>query len=186
MAGYEREGRKPGKRIEYQAQRKARRSLAHRLREDFSDEEISYWLGEVMAGRDPDAKLGADGKALPGIMQEPPNWNHRMRAAQMMLNRRNGLAATHVTIEQEIKGLVGVAHVSVPAAVMARMDLGVLADVRGKLRQLISGAQGASTNVPESVPDVLPAGTSIIDTTSTEDVPADDIPVPVSEYTEDP
>jgi hypothetical protein len=84
------------------------RNLAIAIRELVSEEEIAMWLRMAAAGIDPDVKDPETGEPAwktgrPGKGFVPLDWGQRLKAMQMLLERRDGQAPQHVTIEAEVK-----------------------------------------------------------------------------------
>lgn len=120
--------------------RKGKFRLAAACADLMSDDDVAWWLREVMAGRDPDAPRDDDGnlKMRPGDSYEAPDWKDRLSAAAMFLNRRNGMAPQQVVIEAELQATVRQAG-QIPAA--QRKALGT--DERNQLRGLLRKVTGA-------------------------------------------
>lgn len=132
-------------------------SLAAYLNEQMTEEEIFRWLREVAAGRDPDAEVDADGNQL-GLAAEPPDWTTRRAAMAMLLDRRNGRAAQHVHLQQELRAAIGVASLSASAESIAAMPRGDKDQLRELLRRVVkpavgAGARAALEAAPEPVDD---------------------------------
>jgi hypothetical protein len=159
MAGYE----KPESAYRgFSGNKPARNSLAVALRKDFSDEWISSWLREVIEGRDPNTKRDADGKALGGLTTTP-DWQLRMRAMAMMLQRRDGMPAQHIQLEQEVRAMTAVVGQSISGDALKRLPPEQLNEARALLRSILSGEPR-----PGAAPDLEPVPVGVIDASSTE------------------
>lgn len=131
----ERRGRRPNS-----IGRKGKFRLAAACAELMSDDDVAWWLREVMAGRDPDAKLDAQGLPIvpPGGFALAPSWKDRLRAAELFLNRRNGQAPQSMLVEQELHVRGKVDHVlSTPQ--IRDMPTERKAELRRILREAKSG-----------------------------------------------
>lgn len=152
-----------GNKITNVAKRRAGAALAKACNEVMPDAEVAWWLREVMAGRDPDAPTDADGsprlRSLESIQAAAPDWGTRMRAARMFLERKDGLPAQHVHIQQELKAELTTARVTLTPAAIATMDPSKKQALRDLLREAISVGStpvlamgGAQTRaVPETI-----------------------------------
>ncbi len=75
------------------------KSLAEYIDSQMSPADFFHWLREVMAGRDPDAPEGA--------FTQPIEFRYRMKAAQMLLERRYGGVPQSVQIEAALTAKLG-------------------------------------------------------------------------------
>lgn len=131
--------------------RRGRVKLALELQEKISNDDIFFWLREVMAGRDPDVPKDAKGNPRSvglGTSGPLPDWSTRMRAARMLLERRDGMPAQHVHIEQEITASLNVANALVDRNRVAALPAADKALLRDLLRRVTVG---------EVIPGAMPA-----------------------------
>lgn len=119
--------------------RKGKFRLAAACADLMSDDNVAWWLREVMAGRDPDAKLGPDGLPIvpPGGFALAPSWKDRLRAAELFLNRRNGQAPQSVLVEQELHVRGKIDHV-----LSAPQIRDLAPDRKAELRRILREAKG--------------------------------------------
>jgi hypothetical protein len=133
----ERRGRKPNS-----IGRKGKFRLAAACAELMSDDDVAWWLREIMAGRDPDQKVDKE-TGLPivpaGGFALAPSWKDRLRAAELFLNRRNGQAPQSVLVEQELHVRGKVDHV-LSTTQIRDMVPERKAELRRILREAKSGA----------------------------------------------
>jgi hypothetical protein len=129
------------------------RSLALVIRENWPPEEIFRWLREVTAGRDPDAEPSPDGH----VSQLPIDWQIRMRAAKMLLERALGQPAQHVVLEAELRAQVGVVAAAATPQAWSRLPSGELNQLRATMRSLLVGGAAAHRRERDVAPEVIDA-----------------------------
>jgi len=120
-------------------QRQNRTALSFTLRETFSEEFIAWYMREVICGRDPNAERDAEGRIV-GPHLNPPDAKRQDQMFRTMLNRRDGLPAQKITIDQEIRGAIGVMTMDVSSHAIAAMA----PEKRAQLRELLREAVGTA------------------------------------------
>jgi len=103
-----------------------------------SDDDVAWWLREVMAGRDPDAPEIEPGQIAGPAMTSLPTWTDRIKAAKMFLERRNGLPTQQVVIEQEVASQAGQTGAALARAVVTALPT----EERSVMRALLAKAAG--------------------------------------------
>lgn len=142
--------------------RKGKFKLAAACVDTMSDDDVAWWLREVMAGRDPDAKRDDKGNPIapPGGFLQAPEWKDRMKAAEMFLNRRNGAPAASVLVEAELQVSGKIVHAALAPSQIAQMDPDRKALLRELLTKAVRGdlvpARGALPAAVEAARDANP------------------------------
>ncbi len=121
-----------------------------------SDEQVAWWLREVMAGRDPDARrdpVTGEPVPSPGGFVKAPEWKDRRWAAHEFLNRRNGLAPASVIVEENIQVTGRIEHAALAPARVRALDPSVKAELRAALKKALGRGelQAAPNNAPIAV-----------------------------------
>lgn len=143
--------------------RKGKFRLAAACADLMTDDDVAWWLREVMAGRDPDAKRDAAGNPIapPGGFLQAPEWKDRMKAAEMFLNRRNGAPAASVLVEAELQVSGKIVHAELAPSKIAGWDAAEKARLRELLAKAVRGdlapARGALPAAVEAARDANPA-----------------------------
>ena len=123
------------------AQRRSRVSLAAYIHDAMTEDEVYTWLREVAAGRDPDAPKNADGGTS---FSSAPDWATRRAAMKMLLERRDGMPAQHVHLQQELRAAIGVASVSLTPQALAALPAGDKQQLRELLRKIATPVAAAA------------------------------------------
>lgn len=138
--------------------------LAAACAELMSDDDMAWWLREVMAGRDPDAVRDTDGNVRNGGASAP-DWATRIKAAVMFLERRSGRAPQQIVIEQEQAAAAAAARQVMTPSAVAALDPAKRDQLRALLREAV-GKPGAPRPQPSRAEPVVRS--TVIDTTAVE------------------
>lgn len=135
-------------------QHRSQISLAAALRDKYSDEWISNFLGSVAMGVDPAVPRNEDGTPRDGGTGVVPliDWTTRMKALKFLLERRDGMPAQHVHIQAEIAASVQSTHTTVTTTALRGADPAKKRELRGLLRHLLHAGPGVVRD-----PVVVPA-----------------------------